>query len=86
MVPSVIAVQVLPPYELRLSFADGATGTVDFRPLLFERKTGVFAELRDPARFAEVWVDPELDTIVWPNGADVDPYTLYERAHTSAKV
>lgn len=84
MVPRVTTVEVIPPYGLRLTFEDDTSGFIDFRPLLFERETGVFAELREPANFAKVWVDRELDTIVWPNGADIDPYVLYEKAHQSA--
>jgi hypothetical protein len=38
---------------------------------------GVFAELADTSRFREVRVDSELGTIVWPNGADLDPMVLY---------
>jgi len=40
---------------------------------------GVFAPLRDPAYFAQVRVDPELGTVAWPNGADLDPDVLYGR-------
>jgi hypothetical protein len=84
MIPRAITVDVVPPYGLRLTFEDGTSGLIDFRPLLFERDTGVFAALRDPTEFARVRVDLEADTIVWPNGADIDPYVLYERAHGSA--
>jgi hypothetical protein len=31
----------------------------------------------NPALFRQVTVDPQLGTIVWPNGADVDPDVLY---------
>jgi len=34
---------------------------------------GVFAALQDPGAFARVTVDSEAGTIVWPNGADLDP-------------
>jgi hypothetical protein len=82
MYPCVTDVQVIPPYILRLRFADGFEGTVDARAWV-EASQGVFAELRDPAVFAQVTVDPEAGTIVWPNDADVDPDTLYEEAHRS---
>ena len=84
MYPVVTKVQVIPPYGLRLTFTDGSSGDIDFRARLYLRDTGVFAELRDPALFAKVWVDHEAETIVWPNGADVAPETLYEEAHKSA--
>lgn len=83
MYPVVTKVQVLPPYGLRLTFTDGTSGDIDFRARLHQRATGVFAELRDPVLFAKVWVDHEAETIVWPNGADVAPETLYEEAHKS---
>lgn len=40
---------------------------------------GVFEPLRDPAFFSQVRVDPEAGTIVWPNGADLDPLVLHSR-------
>ena len=83
MYPVVATVQVIPPYRLRLTFTDGSSGDIDFRARLYKRDTGVFAELRDPALFAKVWVDHEAETIVWPNGADVAPETLYEEARNS---
>jgi hypothetical protein len=39
--------------------------------------TGVFAALQDPKEFAAVYVNPELGTICWPSGADLDPDVLY---------
>jgi len=73
----VTAVEVVSDHRLRLSFADGSTGEVDFSN---RRWRGIFEPLRDPAYFRQVVVDPELGTIVWPNGADVAPETLYELA------
>ena len=84
MYPVVTSVQVIPPYTLRLTFTDNTSGEIDCRPWLFERDVGLFAELRDPTLFGRVWVDHEAETIVWPNGADVAPETLYEEAHKSA--
>jgi hypothetical protein len=40
--------------------------------------SGVFEPLREPAFFARVTVDPEIGTVVWPNGADLDPLVLYD--------
>ena len=62
-------------YGLELSFADGTHGEVDVASLISFR--GIFEPLRDPAEFASVYVDPEAGTIVWPNGADLDPIVLY---------
>src|SRR5574341_520275 len=41
---------------------------------------GVFEALRDRKFFEQVRVNPEIGTIVWPNGADFCPDVLYERS------
>jgi hypothetical protein len=84
MYPRVTGVKVVPPYRLTLTFADGTTGTVDCAPWVLEDDAGVFGPLRDPALFAQVFLDQEAGTVAWPNGADVDPDTLYEEARRSA--
>lgn len=85
MHPRVTSVEVLPPYRLKLSFADGSTGIVDGARWVLGEDAGVFAELRDPTLFAQVSVDPEAGTIVWPNDLDIDPDTLYAEAHRVAR-
>jgi hypothetical protein len=84
MEPRVNTVAVLPGYRLALTFDDGTSGVVDCNEWLHRRDTGVFAELRDPAAFARVHVNPEFGIIEWANGADIDPELLYERAHRQA--
>jgi hypothetical protein len=37
----------------------------------------VFEPLTDPDFFAKVHVDEELGTVVWPNGADLNPLVLH---------
>jgi hypothetical protein len=70
----VISVSALDGFAVRLGFTDGSIGRVDLRPFL---EGPVFEPLlRDPAAFRAVRVDPELGTIVWPNGADLDPDVL----------
>jgi hypothetical protein len=73
----VTAVRVIGPHKLRLTFKDGLVGDVDFTGRQWRR---VFAPLADPDYFAKVYVDPEVGTLVWPNGVDMAPETLYERA------
>jgi hypothetical protein len=70
-------VVVVADHRLRLSFADGSVGEVDFSDRTWG---GVFEPLRDADYFSQVTLDPELGTIVWPNGTDVAPETLYELA------
>jgi Protein of unknown function (DUF2442) len=75
MLIDIVEAQPLEPYRVHLRFADGVEGVVDLeRMVTFQ---GVFERLRDPDRFREVSVNPELGTIVWPNGADLDPDVLY---------
>lgn len=67
-------VETLGGFSVRLSLTDGSAREVDLEPHL----TGpVFDPVRnDPAHFRSVRVDEELGTIVWPNGADIDPDVL----------
>lgn len=77
MIPSVVSVEQTGPYRLRLRFDDGAEGEIDVRSTTsFE---GVFAPLSDPAFFSQVRVDDDAGTIVWPNGADLDPLVLHSK-------
>jgi hypothetical protein len=73
----VTEVQVLADHELRLSFEDGTVGDIAFGN---EEWRGVFERLRDPAEFAQVSVDREIGTIVWPGGLDMAPEPLYQEA------
>jgi Protein of unknown function (DUF2442) len=75
--PAIVGVAVLGDYRLRLLFDDGMVGDVDFTS---RQWTGVLEPLRDPAYFAQVRVDPEAATIVWPGGIDMAPEPLYEEA------
>ncbi|MCU0247594.1 MAG: DUF2442 domain-containing protein [Bryobacter sp.] len=77
MLKDVVEVKPQAGYRLFLKFEDGASGEIDLAPFLDFR--GLFAALKDPAYFARVSVDQELGTIVWPNGADLDPDVLYSR-------
>jgi hypothetical protein len=62
-------------YALRLRFNDGLSRTIDFEPILAGE---LFEPLRDPKLFAQVRLDPEVHTLVWPSGADFDPATLHD--------
>jgi hypothetical protein len=75
MLKDIVAANALGDHGLHLRFEDGVEGVVDLAVHLSFR--GVFAPLRDPAYFAQVRVDPELGTVAWPNGADLDPDVLY---------
>jgi len=66
---------------LHLTFADGTSGEVD----VLERMHGpVFERARTSDGFAEVSLDSEIGTVVWPGDVDLAPDTLYERVRTGA--
>ena len=71
----VTSVDALEGYRLRVSFDDGTSQLIDLEPVL---EGELYGELRDPGLFAAVEVDPEVGTLVWPNGADFDPATLHD--------
>lgn len=67
-------VKYLSDYKLLLSFEDGSLRQVDLLPHL---DGPVFESLKDPDNFKTVHLNPDLDTIVWDNGADMSPDFLY---------
>jgi hypothetical protein len=71
--PSVIEAKPGGRYRIHLVFSDNSTKTVDFRPWL---RGPVFAPLKDVAYFRRFFLDG--GTVVWPNGADIAPETLYD--------
>jgi len=77
MLKDIVQVEPLGGYRLHLRFEDGVEGSVDVAELI--EFTGVFAPLRDRDTFLQVRVNPDLGTICWPNGADLDPDVLYAR-------
>ena len=67
-------VEPLGGFRVRLVLTDGSAREVDLEPYLHGP---VFEPVRnDPAFFRSVRVDQELGTVVWPNGADIDPDVL----------
>ncbi len=62
-------------YVIWLRFNDGAEGEINLEN---ELEGEVFGPLKDKRLFRNFRVDPELETIVWENGADFAPEFLYE--------
>lgn len=75
MLKDIVEVTPLPGYCLHLRFEDDVEGDVDLTTLI--NFDGIFAPLRDPSLFNQAHVNPELGTVCWPNGADIDPDVLY---------
>jgi hypothetical protein len=67
--------RITAPYTLRVRFEDNAEQLIDFRPVLAGE---LFGPLNDLQLFNQVRIDPEVHTLVWPNGADFDPATLHD--------
>ena len=62
-------------YLIWLRFNNGAVGEVDLKD---ELSGEVFEPLKDISKFKNFRVDPDIETIVWENGADIAPEFLYE--------
>ena len=77
----VVEAKYVRDYILWVRFEDGAEGEVDLSQSLVGP---VFEPLREKQYFAQIRIDRELGTVVWPNGADVAPETLYERVRVAA--
>jgi hypothetical protein len=71
----VVAFEIVAPYTLQVEFDDHSRQVIDFRPIL---EGELYGPLRDLAVFNQVRLDPEVQTLVWPNGADFDPATLHD--------
>jgi hypothetical protein len=69
------SLEILGPYTLRIGFDDGKEQEIDFGPVLAGM---IYGPLRDLTLFNQVRIDPEVRTLVWPNGADFDPATLHD--------
>jgi hypothetical protein len=76
MLPKLKNAKYLGDYRIWLKFTDGVEGEVDLESELWGE---MFQPLKDKARFAELLLDKELETIVWPNGADFAPEFLYQK-------
>lgn len=69
------SVKYVSDYTIWLSFDDGSDGNVDLKDSL---NGPIFQPLKNLSVFSKLSVDPELETIVWPNGADLAPEYLKE--------
>jgi len=84
MLYDIVEVEARSNFRVWVRFEDGLEGEADLSDLVGK---GVFKRWRDnPTEFAEVAVDPDSGTIVWPGGLDVAPDRLYsDVARTAGK-
>ena len=73
MLPSVRDARHVSGYSIWVRFNDGAEGEVD---LSLELHGEIFDPLKAIEYFKTLRVHPELQTVVWPNGADFAPEFL----------
>jgi hypothetical protein len=71
----VISFKISAPYTLQVVFDDQTMQEIDFHPIL---KGELYKPLGNLNLFNQVRIDPEVHTLVWPNGADFDPETLHD--------
>lgn len=84
MTPRLKKAEALHGYLARVTYADGLKADVD---LAYVVELGpVFEELRRPEAFLRLRASRAANTIVWPNGADIAPESLYELARQVAAV
>lgn len=67
--------EIVGDYMLRIIFDDGLERVIDFEPILVGP---MFSPLCDLLLFNQVKLDIEIGTLVWPNGADIDPTVLHD--------
>ncbi|MEW5842736.1 MAG: DUF2442 domain-containing protein [Bacteroidota bacterium] len=71
----IIEANYLGDYKILLTFTTGEQRIVDLKDQLYGE---MFEPLKDKNIFMQFRVDKEIRTIVWPNGADLAPYSLYD--------
>ncbi len=81
MLPRVVDARHAGEFRVWLRFSDGFSGEIDLADQLWGP---IFEPLKSIDFFAMLRVDPDTDTITWPNGADLSPSWLYERLKARA--
>ncbi len=79
--PVVIDASYVSDYKIKITFDNSEEKTVDFTKWL---GGGVFEALKDKNYFQKFFVDGW--SISWPNGADVDPETLYMESQSISTI
>jgi hypothetical protein len=72
-----VEIEILSNYRLSVTFIDGTRGEVDLSRLLLSDHAGVFFQLRDPAIFANAYI--ESGAVTWPGEIDLAPDSMYDQ-------
>lgn len=70
----VVGFEIVDDYTIRIEFDDETERIVDFEPILLGP---LFGSLQDKELFNQVQLNTDLGTLVWPNGADIEPTVLH---------
>ena len=70
----IINAEYIDDYKVKVFFSNGEKGVVDLSSVL---KGPIFEPLKDKSLFSRLKIDKDLETIVWPNGADLAPEYIY---------
>jgi hypothetical protein len=81
VLPRITDARHIPDHTIWPRFADGIEREVD---LSRELEGEVFEPLKDVGFFKSFRLDPELRTLVWPNGADFAPEFLRSAVRIAA--
>lgn len=73
-IPHVVEAEYIKDYMIKLRFDDGSVKIVDLEP--YTKRGGVFSSFSNKEFFKTFYID--LNTLCWPNGADIAPERLYE--------
>ncbi len=76
-----VEARYLHDFVLWLKFSDGAEGELD---LCTELDGPIFEPLQSSDFFRQFRIDPDLHTLVWPNGADFSPEFLHANIRVTA--
>lgn len=80
MKSDVVEAAVLEPGRFRVKFADGLEGTVRFAPTAYR---GVFAPLRDPKAFNQLYINKYF--VTWPGELDLCPDAMHQHIQHSGE-
>ncbi|MHB8949379.1 MAG: DUF2442 domain-containing protein [Rhodoferax sp.] len=77
---NVVEAHVLEPGRFKVKFAGGLEGTVRFAPSAYR---GVFAKLRDPAAFSQLYINDYF--VTWPGEIDLAPDAMHQHIQESGE-
>ena len=78
MILHIVKARYIDGYRIGVLFNDGNSGVVDLDDAdLFNGP--IFKPLKELSFFKDFIVDPELNTLVWKNGADLAPEYIASR-------